>query len=158
MKYQIRKAKIEDLKQIQFLIDRLCEKEFNEFDNTINPKYGTSEKGKVYIQERIADNKDSFCLVVISNNNIVGYFLGGIKMSEDYRKPNRIGEGETIFIEEEHRSNGIGTKFLKLFEEWCKDKKLNRMRLVASSRNIKAINGYKKGGFEEYDVMLEKLI
>jgi RimJ/RimL family protein N-acetyltransferase len=158
MEYKIRKAEIEDLNQIQNLIDKLCEKEFNEFDNTINPKYGTSEKGESYVKERILDTNNSLSLVVVDNDNIVGYFLGGVTISEDYRLPNKIGEGETMFIEEEYRGIGIGTHFLKLFEVWCKEKKLNRIRLVASSKNIKAVDTYKKNGFEVYDITLEKII
>jgi GNAT superfamily N-acetyltransferase len=156
--YEIRKANIKDLKQIQILINKLCKKEFDEFDNTINPIFATTKQGNSYLTKRIKDNSNSFCLVVVNNDKIVGYFVGGINMVEEYRTINKIGEGETMFIEDEYRGKGIGTKFLRLFEKWCKDKKINRMRLVASSRNIQAINLYKKEGFEIYDITLEKLI
>lgn len=158
MNYQIRRAEIGDLEQIQNLLNKLCEKEFNEFDETINPSYGTTENGKKFTEERIEDPNNSFCMVAVDEGKVIGYFLGGINMVEDYRTVNKIGEGESMFVEEKYRGQGIGTKFLGFFEEWCKEKKLNRIRLVASSRNKKAIDLYEKLGFEGYDLQLEKNI
>lgn len=158
MDYQIRKAELSDLEQIQILSNKLCEKEFNEFDNTIDPKYATTERGTEYFKYRLEHPENSFSLVAVVEGKIIGYLIGGINNAEEYRTQAKIGEGETMFIDEEYRGKGIGSAFLKSFEEWCKEKGITRLRLVASSRNIKAVGMYKKQGFGEYDITLEKII
>jgi GNAT superfamily N-acetyltransferase len=156
MELNIRKAVKEDVSKISDLIDKLCKLESDNYDETIEPNYSKTEFGKKFIKERINENEDRFSLVAENENNIVGYFIGSITMPEEYRKQAKIGEGETMFIEEEFRGNGIGSKFIKMFENWCKEKGINRTRLVASSKNTKGVKLYKKLGYEEQDITLEK--
>ncbi|MBU1091567.1 GNAT family N-acetyltransferase [Patescibacteria group bacterium] len=155
-KIKIRKITIEDLEVIKELNKKLCVKEFNEFDDTIDPNYSMAQRGDEFFRNRIEG--DGFAYVATDNEKIIGYFVGGINDVEDYRNPSKIGEGETTFIEENYRGDGIGTKFIRMFEEWCKEKGIKRLRIVASSRNEKAIKLYKREGFEEYDTVLEKVL
>ena len=158
MEYQIRKAKIEDLEQIKTLLQKLAQKEHDEFDETINPDYAITEDADKFLRHRIEDQDNSLCLVVLDNEKIIGYFAGGISAVEDYRFPGQIGEGESILIEAEYRSQGLGTKFLTMFEAWCKEKGLKRMKGIVSAANKDAIKLYKRFGFEDYDLHLEKKI
>ncbi|MFH1402270.1 MAG: GNAT family N-acetyltransferase [Patescibacteria group bacterium] len=158
MEFQIKKATIVDLEKIQELNKKLCVKEFSEFDNTINPDYPITEKGKKYFTERIEDEKNSFAYVAFGNNKIIGYFIGCINLVEDYRTLENVGEGETTFVEKEFRNQGIGTQFIKMFEKWAKEKGIKRLRYIASSKNKEAIKLYKKLGCEEYGVVLEKIL
>ena len=158
MEYKIRKALIEDLEKIQELNTKLCVKEFEEFDETINPNYPMTQKGKDYFKYRIENSEESFSYVATDNDKIIGYFIGGVSGAEDYRTPTKIGEGENAFVEKEYRGKGIGTQFMKLFEEWARENGIKRLRYVASSRNKEAIKLYKKLGCDEYDVVLEKVL
>lgn len=158
MEYEIRKAKIEDLKRIQELNKKLCVKEFEEFDDTVDPNYPMTQKGEEYFKKRIENNENGFSLVATDGEKIIGYFIGGINKMDDYRILDKIGEGETTFVEEEYRGKGIGTQFMSMFEGWAKEKGIKRLRYIASSRNENAIKLYKKLGCEEYDVVLEKVL
>jgi len=151
----LRDATIDDLESISSLNKKLCEKEYNEFDKTINPDYPTTEAGVEYFSERLQSD-DAIKLVAEGDGVIVGYFIGAIVGPEDYRTITGLGEGENMFIEPEYRSQGIGTEFMNKFEAWCKEKGVDRIRHVVSAGNTQAAKLYKKLGFEEYDIVLEK--
>jgi len=155
MDYKIREATIEDLESIIFLNQKLCEKEYGEFDKTIDPNYSTTKTGREYFSERLKTD-NAIKLVAEDDGKIVGYFIGAIVEVEDYRTIDNLGEGENMFIEPEYRNNGIGTEFMKGFESWCLEKGVKRLRHVVSAENTQAIKLYKKLGFKEYDVTLEK--
>src|SRR3989339_860575 len=87
MEYKIRKAVIEDLEKIQELNTKLCVKEFEEFDDTINPNYPMTQKGKDYFKYRIENSEESFSYVATDNDKIIGYFIGGGRGGGDYRNP-----------------------------------------------------------------------
>ena len=159
MEYKIREANIDDLLKIQELNQKLCQLEFENFDDTIYSNYPFSGRGEKYFTDRILDKENSFSLVATDlEENIIAYFIGGINEVEDYRAPATNGEGETMYVAEEFRGKGIGTNFMKMFEDWAKLKGVKRLRLVASSLNERALNVYKKEGYKIMDVVLEKEI
>ena len=57
---------------------------------------------------------------------------------------------EDIYIEEEHRGHGIGSKFIQYVKDTYSDKVL---RLEAESDNTKAIATYVKNGFQKLPYM-----
>jgi len=151
----IRKATINDLKSIQELNHELCTKENREFDSTIDPNYPFSSKGESYFKLRLGSD-DSFVLVAEKNNKIVGYFVGALIAPMDYRTLMKLAEAENMYIKDDFRSQGIGGRLVSLFEDWCKERKVQRIRYVASADNIEAIKFYKKHGCKEVDIGLEK--
>ncbi|MBS3072489.1 GNAT family N-acetyltransferase [Candidatus Pacearchaeota archaeon] len=153
----IRRAIIKDLKDIQNLNLKLCKKEFKEFDNTININFPIQEKGKNYFRERIRSN-NCFSSVAVESGKIVGYIAGAIVKAEDYRDIKKIAEAENMFILDDYRNMGIGTKLMDSFIEWCTKKKVKRVRVVISALNDPSIKFHKKNKFEDYDVVLEKKI
>lgn len=52
-KIKIRKATIEDSEAIKVLNKKLCVKESNEFDETIDPNYPMTQKGDDFFRNRI---------------------------------------------------------------------------------------------------------
>lgn len=151
----IRKATIDDLAIIQGLNEELCIKEHNEFDPNINPKYSFSNAGKEYFTFRITRD-DSLVLVAESGTDIVGYIAGGFIQKEDYLLSESMAEAENMFVKESHRGQGIGGRLLNEFEKWCKERKVQRIRFVASAANSGAIKLYKSLGAKEVSVTLEK--
>ena len=155
MKTTIREATVNDLESIILLNQKLCVKEHDEFDETIDPNYPVTKAGREYFSGRLQKD-DAFKLVLENEGEIVGYFIGAIVEPEDYRTTANVGEGENMFIEPEYRSQGVGTEFMQRFESWCREKGVKRLRHVVSANNTQAAKLYKKLGFEEYDVVLEK--
>ena len=144
-----------DVEEVSALIDNLCKLEHDNYDDTINPNYSKSDLGMKFIDERRV-GKDSLCLVAEEGNRVIGYFFGSIAFPEEYRLQDKIGIGESMFLEEKYRRQGIGARFLNMFEDWCREQGVRRTRLVASSRNTRAIKLYTQKGYEEYDITLEK--
>jgi len=149
---KIEVATIENLKDIQDLNHQLCVKESIEFDPTVNPDYPFQKEGEEYFKERIANG---FARIVIIDEKIVGYLVGGISGSADYRKIGKVAEAENMYVIEGYRSLGIGEKLFQNFFDWCKRNGVKRVRAVASAKNVRGIEFYKNRGLKEYDVVLE---
>lgn len=150
---KIRVATIGNLKDIQELNHQLCIKENKEFDSTINKDYPIQKEGKEYFKERI---ENGCALVAEVDNKIVGYLVGGMSEISDYRNVSKMAEAENMYVLEEYRSLGIGGKLFQKFVDWCKTRGVERIRAVASVKNTRAIEFYKKEGFETYDIVLER--
>ena len=153
MEVKIQFASIENLGDILNLNHQLCIKENKEFDATINKDYPIQKSGEEYFKERI---KNDCALVALIGSKVVGYLVGAVIEKEDYRNISKLAEAENMFVLEEYRSLGIGKKLLDEFFKWCKQNEVKRIRAVASVQNIKAIAFYKKGGFLDYNLVLEK--
>ena len=151
----IRKATLSDLKLIQELNHELCAKENREFDQTIDPNYPFSKKGEDYFKLRLVSD-DSFVLVAENGTEIIGYLVGALIAPMDYRTVTKLAEAENMYIKDDFRSKGIGGKLVALFEDWCKERKVQRIRYVASAGNAEAIRFYKKRGCKEVDIGLER--
>ena len=156
MEYKIRRAKIEDLSKVSELVGLLINKEYEEFDETIDPHHVLSRKAQDYFKERTEDDKSGVFLVAEVSGEIVGYFIGGLGIVEDYRLLDKIGEGESMFILDQYRGLGIGTEFMRLFEDWCRKRDIKRVRIVSSAGNKDAIKLYHRIGYKDYDLKLEK--
>ena len=65
---------------------------------------------------------------------------------------------KNMFVLEEYRGKGIGTELINKFIEWCKERGTKRIRIVASVQNKKAIELYRKLGFNDYNLILENEI
>lgn len=146
-------ATIGNLKDIQELNHQLCVKENKEFDLTINEDYPIQKAGEEYFKERI---ENGCALVAEVDNKIVGYLVGGMSEISDYRNVSKIAEAENMYVLEEYRSLGIGGKLFQKFVDWCKTRGVEIIKVVASAKNTKAIEFYKKEGFETYDIVLER--
>ena len=155
MEIEIRKATIEDLEIILDLNLKLFEKEYQEFDKTFDCEWTKSEEGRKYFSNRIL--KDSGCALIASvDGRVVGYLVGGFVKPESYRLVSKMVELEDMYVLEEFRSKGVGAKLCEQFLAWADEKGVKRLRVTASAQNKRAIEFYRKNGFEDYDITLEK--
>ncbi len=153
--YSIRKAEISDLEIIRKLNHDLCLLEKEKFDQTTRIDYSLSEKGKEYFISNI-ESANSYAVVAESEGKIIGYFVGSIKEPEDFRTVKSLAEGDNMYIKESFRGNGIGTEFIKQFEEWCRERKIQVIRYTASANNVDAIKFYESREYKKYNIVLEK--
>ena len=93
----IRTATLADLKTIQEFNHALCKKEHEEYDPTINPDYPFSPEGEAYFRSKI-ESEDSLALIAEIDGKPVGYLVGEILPSEDYRTPIKMAEVENMYI------------------------------------------------------------
>ena len=156
MNLTIRNANIDDLQTIQNLNNELCKYETkNKFDNYIED-WSLSDVSKEYFEYMI---KEEFVIVAEIDNNVVGYLAGSTHKDETYSYYEGItAELDNMFIMEDYRKFGIGSKLVNSFLNWCKNQKAKRVMVTASFGNVNTINFYKKNGFQEINVTLRNEI
>lgn len=149
----IRKA---TLKDAQSMI-KLSQESFQhgvQFDKTLNVDWPANHQEHY---REILSGRDVITFVAESENKMVGYLVGRIIKAETWRKNiKKIAELENMFILEQYRGKGIGKELIKRFMLWAKENKIKRLKVVASSGNTLAINVYKKAGFDESAIILER--
>jgi len=157
MSIKILPATISDLNKIIELNLKLFQKEFNEFDKTLNVSWPLTDPSKKYFKERISNVGGCVFVAIIDQQEIIGYLAGGFVEPADYRDiKNPMAELENMFIDDNFRSQGIGSMLLEAFMDWCKQNNLERVKVVASFGNVLGVDFYKKNGFESTEIILEK--
>ena len=146
---------MKDLKDILRLNFALFKKEHKEYDKSLNLKWTYNSVGRDYFKRKITQ-KDSFVEVIEANNKIIGYFCGGIREKIFYRKKAKCAEIENMFIEKKHREKGLGAILVKDFINWCKNNKVDYVSVTADIRNKLGLKFYRKIGFKDYTITLEK--
>lgn len=149
MKY--RKGDINDLKHIQELNKKLFIFE-KSFTNSFNEDWSFSEKGTAYFKGRL---ENGIVFVCEDKESIVGYICG-VFDTYSYRIPTEMSEIENMFVEVEYRNKGIGKELIRLFTEESKNLGATRIKVGTFVKNRKAIEFYKKSGFTDKEVYLER--
>ena len=147
----IRKAGLEDLTSIQKLNDNLFDLEFNNFDDTLKREWALEKEGQEYFEDMI---KNGIVFVAQIENKIVGYLAGSICEPISYITES-FAELDNMCIDNEYRRFGIGTLLISSFKEYCKEKKIQNIKVTASAKNSRAIQFYIKNGFEDYNITLK---
>jgi len=147
----IRKANIEDLIKVQELNNNLFELEFNNFDDTLKVGWPFEKEGKEYFENMI---KNNIVFVAEVEEKIVGYLAGSICEQTSYITET-FAELDNMCIDDEYRRFGIGTLLMDEFKEYCKENKVQNIKVTASAKNSRAIQFYMKNGFEDYNITLK---
>ena len=153
MEIVIKKATLENLKDIINFNQQLFDYDYGNFDKTLDCSWPSNNED--YYRDSIT-KEDSLALVVFADNKIVGYLIGNLTKPEDYRKIGKLAEIDNMFILSEVRGQGVGTSLCERFFKWAKEKGAKRIKVVASAQNKKAIKCYRKNGFEDYNLTLER--
>ncbi|MHA1685927.1 MAG: ribosomal protein S18-alanine N-acetyltransferase [Candidatus Heimdallarchaeaceae archaeon] len=87
------------------------------------------------------------CFVILDNNQIVGFLLGG--------KNTIAGQIHILSfaIAESHRNKGLGSKLLKFFIDYCIQKQYNSIRLEVRVDNKMAISLYEHFNFKKEGII-----
>ena len=146
----IRQATLKDLKSIQNLNYELFKLEKENYDSTLIVDWPLSEEGKNYFEDLI---KNEFVIIAMKDEKIIGYLAGTINEKGSYELL-QYGEINNMLVDNNYRGSGIGKQLINCFKEYCKSKNINNLKVVASAKNINAIEFYKKQGFKNFDVTL----
>lgn len=151
---KIRKAKTGEWKILQRLNNQvfLADKDH---DDDLDLGWPFSKKGITYYKE-LASGKWGHCLIAFSGKEVVGY-VALAKKDFGYRKSKYV-EIENMGVDPKYRSQGIGTKLIDAASKWAKRAGATKLWVSAYSQNTKALNFYKKNGFYETGVELDKKI
>ena len=141
----IRKATLEDLKDIQSLNNDLFKLEKANYDTTLIPNWPLSDKGKEYFTDLIENH---YVIVATEKEEIIGYLAGSINEKGSYTEI-QYGEIDNMIVKDEYRGSGIGKELINNFKEYCKSNGINNIKVMASYKNRNAVEFYHKNGFEE---------
>ena len=151
----IRKANVNDLKDILRLNLDLFKKEYMEYDKKLNLKWTYGKVGKAYFKKKISE-ENGFAFVAENEGKIIGYLCGSVrKCPYDYRIIPKYAELDNMIIEKKFRGKEIGESLVQEFLKWCKNKKANIISVNASIQNENGIKFYRKMGFKDYSLTLE---
>ena len=154
MDIKIRKATLEDLKSVQELNNGLFKyEEKNDVDEYVE-EWALGEKSIEYFRDLI---ENQFVITATCNQKVVGYLAGSVYQDDTYSYyEGNTCELENMFVCEEYRKYGIGTKLINAFFEWCKSKNAKRCFVTAMLGNENAIRLYRKNGFKDLSVTFKK--
>jgi ribosomal protein S18 acetylase RimI-like enzyme len=149
---KIKTAESDEWKIIQRLNNQvfLNDKE-NDDDLDLNWPY--SKIGVDYYH-KLADGKYGKCFIAYWDDNPIGYIALAFK-NFGYRKSKYI-EIENIGVDPKYRNRGIGQLLVNAAGKWAKKHKATKLFVVAYYDNKRAINFYKKNGFYETGLELDK--
>lgn len=112
----------------------------------------TFEDRKAYFEKLAAAG--SLHLVLAFNPLSGGQYIGYCVTS---LSPEKTGEIESIFVEEEYRALGIGSALVTRAMVWLNENGSVRNRVPVSDGNEEVWNFYKKFGFHPRMMMLEQM-
>jgi len=152
MGYNVRTAELDDVERMQELSVKLSEWEEEEFDSTINPDWNTSEEATEWFEQRVYEG---FAYVAV-DEEIVGYLIGAVNGSEEYRDDLTVAELESMYLHPDYRGRGIGTELAEKFQQDAEEKGADRLRVEVTADNQNGREFYKALGLTDYAVTMEK--
>lgn len=150
----IRRAKLDDLYEIQRLNNELFNIELKNYDDSLKEYWPISKEGEAYFRGKILND---VVIVACLEDDPIGYLAGSLKTQYSYNKTIQA-EIDNMCLKEEFRHLGIGKRLVKAFKNICLDNDINEIKVTASFNNKSAINFYKEFGFEEAEITLKQKI
>jgi len=154
MDAKIVSAKAHDRELIQRLNNQVFLND-KDHDDDLDLNWPFSEVGIKYYK-RLANGEYGKCFIAYVGDKPTGYVALAIK-DFGYRKSKYV-EIENIGVEPEFRSQGIGRLLMEKATEWAKEKGATKLYVSAYWENKKAVDFYKKNGFYETEIGLDKKI
>jgi ribosomal protein S18 acetylase RimI-like enzyme len=155
MEIKIRKAKKEDIQNLQKLYFKLLKYEDQNFSKIIDPRWIKTEAGRRSLHKRIKDPKQHVVLA-LDREKPIGFLIGEYYKATAYKRIKRDSEILSLYVDEKYQNNRIGPKLIDEFERWAKVKKCDQIKLEPYFNNVRAIKFYKREGYKDYVVMLRK--
>lgn len=126
-----------------------------QYDDDLLMEWSSSEKGKTYFSELLGDPQ-KYCLIAEESGHPAGYIACSPK-KYGYRK-SRYLEIDNMGVNPEFRSQGIGSKLISEVLQWAKSKGYEKLYVNAYFQNKKGVEFYRKNGFGEIDLGMERTI
>lgn len=153
--FQFRKATIKDLEIIQNLNNGLLKYEMKMGLDCYRNDWSLSKTSAEYFKDLI---ENQFVLVAeLEKEGVIGYLAGSIYKDDTFSYyDGKTAELENMFICEQFRKFGIGSKLVDFFINWCKANNAKRVFVTATLGNDNTINFYRKNGFKDLNITLRK--
>lgn len=104
---------------------------------------------RVALEQIIKDDSLGRVWLIVQNNIAIGYVVLTFGYSLEYHGRDAIVD--ELYLQEDYRGRGIGTKSLEFVTEVCRSLGVHALHLEVERTNVKAQNFYRKFGFEDHD-------
>jgi ribosomal protein S18 acetylase RimI-like enzyme len=151
MNITFRRALPQDWQAIQKLNDEVMVSN-SAYDAYMHKEYAYTQDGEKYYKE-VTSNSEYICILAEDNGKPVGYLAGSHK-NLTYRTV-KIMELNDMGVSPEYRSQGIGSLLVAELKRIAKSEGYQTIYVNSYFKNTKAIEFYKKQGFEPIDLSLE---
>lgn len=152
MNVRILKAKSTDWKIIQRLNNQVFLND-RDSDDDLDLDWPFSKKGIAYYKS-LAGGEKGYCLIAFLNKTPVGYVALTVK-DFGWRKSKYV-EIDNIGVDPSFRSKAVGHMLVFKAEKWAKKLKATKLYVSAYAKNKRAIGFYKKEGFYELGIDMDK--
>ncbi len=147
----IRRAATNDLSSICELSQLLFEHD-GQFTNEFNMNWSLSNEGRKFFTTQLK-KKNSFILLALEGNKAIGYTHVTLDTFA-WRSFNPIAEVVNLSIAPEYRGQGVGTLLFQQAKAEAKKHGAKRLSVSAVLDDIRAVNFYKRQGFQDFSVGL----
>ena len=155
MELRLRRAEVEGVSDIVRLSSALFREDAGRRDPRANLNW-PREEGQEYFAGLVAST-GSLCLLAEVGGEVVGYLAGRVE-EETTLRPWRVAELESMYVQGEYRSRGVGARLVGGFLEWAGLQGAERASVTAYATNGRAIRFYERAGFRPRRVSLEREI
>jgi GNAT superfamily N-acetyltransferase len=87
---------------------------------------------------------------------IIAFRITRAGVAAETEDSNVAGYVSDLFVTDSERGNGLAGRLLNEAERYFRDAGLLRMRIGSLAANAPAVRAYRKFGFEDYELILEK--
>ncbi len=150
---EIRKARVKDVASVLelwkelFLYHKKLPKN-NKLKIYQKLKEGAENIFARWVKENIK-SRNGVVFVAEDSDKIVGYCLIHIKPNVPVFKIKKLGYISDLYVKEDYRNKGVGSKFHKECFKWFRKKGLRHISLLVDAKNPAAHEFYKKHGFSD---------
>jgi GNAT superfamily N-acetyltransferase len=148
----IRPARQDEVQTLQNLNDKVFI-DNHQYDDDLDMNWAQSAKGRKYFTELLY-NPQARCLIAEEDGKSIGYIAAAPK-HVSFRKNTYLEIGDMGVIPD-YRSQGVGTLLMQECLKWGKAHGFHKVFVNAYFANTSAIAFYKRNGFAEIDVSLER--
>ena len=153
---KIRKARQGDIENILQLKLKLKNQDVKT-DFYLRPAEEAKDAYKKYlIHDLKKQDIDRIVLVAVEDTKIIAYIRGTLTKTLDVLNVGLRGVMDNLYVEEKYRRKGIAKKLIEELIKWFKEKNVDVMTVHVYSSNLKAIVLYKKFGFKEYTINMNR--
>lgn len=147
---KIRKAKKQDVKDIQDLRYLLAKHDKSLGLDIVETEWGYTEVGKKDLEYFL---NEQYIYVAEENEKIVGFITAEIFKKKAWYTV-QLGSINNIFVLEEYRNQGIGKALMKTAIEALKEAGITNIQLDTYNKNSNSIKFYEGLGFEKCNLQM----
>lgn len=86
--------------------------------------------------------------LAVLDGAIVGFAQGTVKLLPDYLGAHKVGVVQHVYVAEAYQRQGIAERLVKALQSWFDEKQVQSVELQVIAGNDKALQFWKKLGFE----------